>query len=102
MISGAFRDRRSAAGTVMREAKSVQRMPEAKLLGASMDLAEPHGRVGRQHFNTPLDPPSKRDQLSQFRLDTATHPNTAQVRRALDFLARTSISFRNFQCCAKT
>jgi len=34
---------------VMREAKSVQRMPEAKLLGASMDFAEPHGHDGRQH-----------------------------------------------------
>jgi hypothetical protein len=34
---------------VMREAKSVQRMPKAKLLGASMDFAEPHGHVGRQH-----------------------------------------------------
>ena len=49
VISGAFRDRRSAGGMDMREAKSVQRMPEAKLLGASMDLAEPHGRAGRQH-----------------------------------------------------
>jgi hypothetical protein len=33
----------------MREAKSVQRMPEAKLRGASMDFVEPHGPVGRQH-----------------------------------------------------
>jgi hypothetical protein len=34
---------------VMREAQPVQRMPKAKLLGASMGCAEPHGRVGRQH-----------------------------------------------------
>ena len=32
---------------VMREAKPVQRMPEAKLLGASMGFAEPHGHGGR-------------------------------------------------------
>jgi len=32
---------------VMRGAKPVQRMPEAKLLGASMGFAEPHGHVGR-------------------------------------------------------
>jgi hypothetical protein len=44
----AFRDRRSAAGMVMREAKPVQRMPEAKRLGASKGFAEPHGHVGRQ------------------------------------------------------
>ena len=35
------------AGMVMRGAKPVQRMPEAKLLGASMGFAEPHGHVGR-------------------------------------------------------
>jgi hypothetical protein len=34
---------------IMREAKPVQRMPEAKLLGASKGLGEPHGHVGRQH-----------------------------------------------------
>jgi len=33
---------------VMREAKPVQRMPEATLLGASMGFAEPHGHVGRR------------------------------------------------------
>ena len=37
----------AAAGMVMREAKPVQRMPEAKLLGASMGFAEPHGHGGR-------------------------------------------------------
>jgi hypothetical protein len=42
-------DRRSAAGMVMRAAKPVQRIPEAKLLGAAMGFAEPHGHVGRQH-----------------------------------------------------
>jgi hypothetical protein len=46
---GAFRDRRSAGGMVMRAAQPVQRMPEAKLLGASKGCAEPHGHVGRQH-----------------------------------------------------
>jgi hypothetical protein len=35
------------AGMVMRGAKPVQRMPEAKLLGASMGFAEPHGHGGR-------------------------------------------------------
>jgi hypothetical protein len=39
-------DRRSAAGMVMRAAKPVQRMPQAKLLGAAMGFAEPHGHVG--------------------------------------------------------
>jgi len=34
---------------VMREAQTVQRTPEAKLLGASMGCAEPHGHVGRQY-----------------------------------------------------
>jgi hypothetical protein len=29
--------------------KPVQRIPEAKLLGASKGFAEPHGHVGRQH-----------------------------------------------------
>jgi len=41
-------NRGSAAGMVMREAKSVQRMPVAQLLGASKDFAEPHGHDGRQ------------------------------------------------------
>ena len=45
----AFVDRRSAAGMVMRGGKPVQRMPVAKLLGASMGFPEPHGHVGRQH-----------------------------------------------------
>jgi hypothetical protein len=35
------------ADMVMRGAKPVQRMPEAKLLGASMGFAEPHGHGGR-------------------------------------------------------
>jgi len=35
------------AGMVMRGAKPVQRMPEAKHLGASMGFAEPHGHGGR-------------------------------------------------------
>jgi hypothetical protein len=35
------------AGMVMRDAKPVQRMPEAKLLGASMGFAEPLGHGGR-------------------------------------------------------
>jgi hypothetical protein len=34
---------------VMRAAQPVQRMPEAKLRGASMGCAEPHGHAGRQH-----------------------------------------------------
>jgi hypothetical protein len=34
-------------GMVMRGPKPVQRMPEAKLLGASMGFAEPHGHGGR-------------------------------------------------------
>jgi hypothetical protein len=38
---------------VMREAKSVQRMPVAKLLGASMDFAEPHGHDGRLIADAP-------------------------------------------------
>jgi hypothetical protein len=33
----------------MREAQPVQRIPEAKLLGASKGCAKPHGHVGRQH-----------------------------------------------------
>jgi hypothetical protein len=41
-------NRRSAGGMVMRGAKPVERMPPAKLLGASMGFAEPHGHVGRQ------------------------------------------------------
>jgi hypothetical protein len=45
----ARRNRRSAAGMVMRAAKPLQRMPVAKLLGASTGFAEPHGHVGRQH-----------------------------------------------------
>jgi len=35
------------AGMVMRGAKPVQRIPEAKHLGASMGFAEPHGHGGR-------------------------------------------------------
>jgi hypothetical protein len=35
------------AGMVMRGAKPVQRTPQAKLLGASMGFAEPHGHGGR-------------------------------------------------------
>ena len=35
------------AGMVMRGAKPVLRMPEAKLLGASMGFAEPHDHGGR-------------------------------------------------------
>jgi hypothetical protein len=37
----------AGAGMVMRGAKPVQRMPEAKQLGASMGCAEPHGHGGR-------------------------------------------------------
>jgi hypothetical protein len=32
-----------------REAKPVQRKPQAKLLGASKGFAEPHGHDDRQH-----------------------------------------------------
>jgi hypothetical protein len=41
---------------LMREAKSVQRTPEAKLLGASRDFAEPHGHDGRQHRRRAAEP----------------------------------------------
>jgi len=51
--SGAFVIADEAVGMVMREAKSVRRMPEAELLGASMDFAEPHGHVAASSADAP-------------------------------------------------